>query len=47
MLTVAIVLAVVAFAVAILSAMGKAPLWAAVIILCVCELLRALPAGKF
>lgn len=45
MLTVFIVLVLVAFALTIAAAMGKAPLWAAVLILTVIELLRALPAG--
>ena len=35
-----------AFIVAIASAVGRAPLWVAVIILCLIELLRALPLGK-
>jgi len=39
-------LAVAAFAVAIASAIGKAPLWVAVIILSLIELIRALPLGK-
>lgn len=38
-------LAVAAFAVTISSAIGKAPLWVAVLLLCVIELLRALPRG--
>jgi hypothetical protein len=42
-LTVFIVLAIVAFACTIASAMGKAPLWVAVILLSLIELLRALP----
>lgn len=45
MLTVFIVLALVALALAIAAAMNHAPLWAAVVILCVMELLRALPLG--
>ncbi len=43
MLTVFVVLALAAFAVTIASAMGKTPLWVAVIILCLIELLRVLP----
>ena len=46
MLTVFLLLAVAAFVITIASAMGKAPLWVAVIILCLIELLRALPLGK-
>lgn len=47
MLTVFIVLAIVAFGCTIASAMGKCPLWVAVLLLTVIELLRALPAGPF
>jgi len=43
MLTVTVVLSLAAFLVAIASAMGKAPLWVAVILLCLLELVRALP----
>jgi hypothetical protein len=39
-------LAVAAAVAAILSAMAKCPLWVAVILLCIIELLRALPLGK-
>jgi hypothetical protein len=46
MLTVTIVLAVAAFVVAIVHAMGKCPLWPAVLLLAVAELLRALPLGR-
>jgi len=46
MITVLFVLALAAFIVAILSAIGKAPIWVAVVILCVIELLRALPLGR-
>lgn len=46
MITVLLLLAVAAFVIAILSAIGKAPLWVAVILLCVAELLRALPLGR-
>lgn len=45
MLTVFIVLAIVAFACTIASAMGKCPLWVAVLLLTLIELLRALPMG--
>jgi len=46
MLTVFLLLAIAAFAVAIASAINKAPLWVAVLLLCVIELLRALPLGR-
>ncbi len=46
MLTVFLILALAAFIITIASAMGKAPLWVAVIILCLIELLRVLPLGK-
>ena len=46
MLTVFLILALAAFIVVIASAMGKAPLWIAVLILCVIELLRGLPLGR-
>ncbi len=46
MLTVFLILAVAAFIVTILAAIGKAPLWVAVILLCLIELLRAIPLGK-
>lgn len=43
MLTVTLVLVLGAFIAAIASAIGKAPLWVAVILLCLVELLRVLP----
>jgi len=43
MLTIAVLLALAAFLVAIASAVGRAPLWVAVILLCLIELLRVLP----
>jgi len=48
MLTVFIILAVAAFIVTILSAIStpRAPLWVAVLILTLIELLRALPLGR-
>lgn len=46
MLTVFLFLAVAAAIVVIASAMGKAPLWVAVILLCLIELIRALPLGR-
>ncbi len=46
MLTVMVILAVTAFIATIVSAMGRCPLWVAVIILCLIELLRVLPLGR-
>lgn len=46
MITVIALLVIVAFIVAILSAIGKAPLWVAVLLLCVVELLRIAPIGR-
>ena len=46
MLTVLVLIAIAAFVVAIVHAMGKAPLWPAVLLLSVAELLRALPLGR-
>lgn len=46
MLTVFILLIVAAFVVTIMAAMQKAPLYVAVLILCIIELLRALPLGR-
>lgn len=45
MLTVMICLVVAAFVTTIVSAIGKCPLWVAVLLLCVVELLRVLPHG--
>ena len=46
MLTVLVVLALAAFILAVAAAAGKVPLWVSVIVLCLIELLRALPLGK-
>jgi hypothetical protein len=46
MLTVMLLLAAAAFVVTIVHAMGKCILWPAVLILCLIELLRALPLGR-
>lgn len=46
MLTVTIVLAVAALICAVAAAMNRAPLWVSVIILCLIELIRALPMGR-
>jgi hypothetical protein len=45
MLTVMLILAVAAFIMTLVAALGKVPIWVAVIILCLMELLRALPQG--
>ena len=44
-LTVVLILIVAAFIAAVASALGKAPLWVAVILLCILELLRVFPVG--
>jgi hypothetical protein len=46
MLTVMLVLVIAAFICAVASAMGKCPLWVAVVFLCIVELVRALPLGR-
>ncbi len=46
MLTVLLILALIALGLTIWAATGKGPLWAAVFVLCVIELLRQLPLGK-
>lgn len=46
MITVFLILALTTFVITILSAIGKAPLWIAVMIIALIELLRALPIGK-
>ena len=43
MLTVVLVFLVAAIAVAIAAGMGKAPLWVAVVLLCVVEAVQVLP----
>ena len=43
MLTVVLVFLLAAIAVAVAAAMGKAPLWVAVILLCVVEAVQVLP----
>jgi len=44
-LTVTVILVIAALAAAVASAMGKAPLWVSVVLLCVLELVRVLPLG--
>ena len=46
MLTVLLLLSVASFIVTIASAMNKCPLWPAVLLLAVAEMLRALPLGR-
>ena len=46
MLTVLVLIAVSAFVVTIVHAMGRCPLWPAVLLLAVAEMLRALPLGR-
>lgn len=46
MVTVGLVLIAAAFVCVIVAALEKAPLWVAVLLLCVVELLRVLPVGK-
>lgn len=46
MLTVAFLLAVSAFVVTIVAAMGRAPLWIAVLLLSVLHLVTGLPLGR-
>jgi hypothetical protein len=46
MITVFLVLAVAALIITIMNAIGKAPLWVAVILLCIMELIRAVPIGR-
>jgi len=43
MMTVAVILALAALIIAILSAIGKAPVWVAVILLAIIELLEHIP----
>lgn len=46
MLTVLGFLIIAAFICAIVAAIGKAPLWISVVLLCIVELLRILPMGR-
>jgi hypothetical protein len=46
MLTVFVLLAVSAFVISIVHAIGRAPLWPAVLVLSLIALLRALPLGR-
>lgn len=44
-MTVILILVVAALISAIVSAIGKCPLWVSVILLCIVEALRVMPAG--
>lgn len=46
MMTVFVILSLTAFVCTIASAMGRCPVWIPVLILCLIELLRALPLGR-
>jgi len=46
LLTVIGILVVAAFICTIVSALGKCPLWVAVMLICVVELVRILPLGR-
>jgi len=46
MISVLLVLGLAAFIVTIMAAMNRTPLWIAVLVLTVIELLRALPLGR-
>lgn len=46
LLTVIGILVITAFICAIVSALGKCPVWVPVILLCVVELLRIAPLGR-
>ena len=46
MLTVFVLLAISAFIVTILNAIGRCPLWPAVLLLSIIEVLRAVPLGR-
>jgi hypothetical protein len=45
-LTIFVLLAVAAFIITIISAVRPWPLWPGVLLLCIIELLRALPLGR-
>lgn len=45
MVTVTLLLVVAAFLVTVIAAIGKAPLWVAVLLLVLVELLRVIPQG--
>ena len=45
-LTVFVLCAIAAFVLTLLAAINRVPLWIAVVILCLIELLRALPLGR-
>jgi hypothetical protein len=45
MLTVFLLLALAAFLCTVVAALGKCPVWIPVLLLCIIELLRAIPLG--
>lgn len=45
MITIALLLALAAFVTTVASAMGRAPLWVAVLLLCLLALIRVVPVG--
>jgi ABC-type phosphate/phosphonate transport system permease subunit len=45
-LTVFILLAIAAFILTLVAAVNRVPLWVGVLVLCLIELLRALPLGR-
>ncbi len=46
LITVFLILTIIALIVTIVAGVGKAPIWIAVLLLCIIELLRAIPMGK-
>lgn len=46
MLTVILIIAIAAFVCTIINALGKCPAWIPLLLLCLIELLRALPLGR-
>lgn len=46
MITVMLLLAIAAFICCVASALGHAPLWVSVILLCIIALLHSVPLGK-
>lgn len=46
MLTVSLLIVVSAFICTVVSAIGKCPLWVAVILLCIFALLQVMPVGR-
>jgi ABC-type phosphate/phosphonate transport system permease subunit len=46
LITVSMILAISAFVLTLLAAINRVPLWIACVILCLIELLRAVPLGR-